>query len=303
MSREHFRSSILSFNGHRYIIMLDNSWLSSTNRTRRKSCISCTESKIKCDRQYPCSKCVARGRECMFGNSMRSKTILAQSSSPASPATTRISQCPSDAIAHDMMAAMNSPPYPGSTNCPSQNHLLEEVQIADVLSAGSGGYTSPIYATSDATLDYGSCAASDIETTTEADHLAPIYSHLSSIYPNNMFEPLFSNLFSQPAVTCTAALSEDVSWLGDPRSSSPEDFPFATSPLYRISADVPSVAVSYTLPITQPVINDLQNLSLDSHVSRNEPAEPELEHYSESTSFTNSHTSFEKSVISIPIFH
>jgi len=241
----------------------------------------------------------------MFGNSMRSKTILAQSSSPASPATMRIgslaiSQCPSDAIAHDMIAGMNSPPYPGSTNCPSQNHLLE---VADVLSAGSGGYTSPIYATSDATLDYGSCAASDIETTTEADHLAPIYSHLSSTYPNNMFEPLFSNLFSQSAVTSTAALSEDVSWLGDPRSSSPEDFPFATSPLYRIPADVPSVAVSYASPITQPVINDLQNLSLDSNVSRNDPAEPELEHYSESTTFLKSHTGPEKSVISIPIFH
>jgi hypothetical protein len=299
MSREHFRSSILSFVAYGYIMMPDNLWLSSTNRTRRKSCVSCTESKIKCDRQYPCSKCVARGRECMFGNSMRSKTLLAQSSSPASPAMTRIgslviSQYPPDAIAHDMMTRMNSPPYPGSTNCPSQNHLLEEVQIADVLSASSGGYTSPIYATSDATLDYGSCAASDIETTTEADHLAPIYNHLSSVYPNNMFEPLFSNLFSQSTVTSTAALSEDVSWLGDPRSSSPEDFPFATSPLYRISADVPSVAVSYASPITQPAINGLQNLSLDSNVSRNEPAEPELEHYSESISFINPHTCPEK---------
>lgn len=263
-------------------------WLSSTSRTRRKSCVSCTESKIKCDRQYPCSKCVARGRECMFANSMRSKTILAQSSSPASPATTRIgplvtSQSPSDA---DVIAGMNSPPYSGSTSSPSQNHLLQEVQAADVLSAAGAGYTSPIYAASDATLDYVSCTASDIETTTDADQLVPIYSHLSSMYPNNnMFEPLFSNLFSQQTATSAAAISEDISWLGDPRSSSPEDFPFATSSLYRASADVPNVPISYTSHIVQPVINNLLNLSLDGNAMKHELAEPELEHYSESMTF------------------
>jgi hypothetical protein len=237
---------------------------------------------------------------------MRSKTILAQSSSPASPATTRIgplviSQCPSDA---GMIASsMNSPPYPGSSSSSSQNHLLHEVQVTDVLSAASGGYTSPIYAASDA-LDYVSCAASDIETTTDTNQLVPIYSHLSSMYPNNnMFEPLFSNLFSQQAATSAAAISEDISWLGDPRSGSPEDFPFATSPHFRTSADVSSVPMSYALPIVQPVINDLLNLSLDGNTANNGPAEPELEHYSESITFNDPHAGFEKCVISIPIFH
>lgn len=243
----------------------------------------------------------------MFANSMRSKTILAQSSSPASPATTRIgplviSQCPSDA---GMIASsMNSPPYPGSSSSSSQNHLLHEVQVTDVLSAASGGYTSPIYAASDVTLDYVSCAASDIETSTDTNQLVPIYSHLSSMYPNNnMFEPLFSNLFSQQAATSTAAISEDITWLGDPRSGSPEDFPFATSPLFRASADVSSVPMSYALPIVQPVINDLLNLSLDGNTTKNGPAEPELEHYSESITFNNPHAGFEKCVISVPVFH
>ena len=240
----------------------------------------------------------------MFANSMRSKTILAQSSSPASPATTRIgplviSQCPSDA---EMMAS--SPPYPGSPSSSSQNHLLHKVQVTDVLSAASGGYTSPIYAASDATLDYASCAASDIETTTSTNQLVPIYSHFSSMYPNNnMFEPLFSNLFSQQAATSAAAISEDISWLGDPRSSSPEDFPFATSPLFRPSTDVSSVPMSYALPIVQPVINDLLNLSLDGNTTKNEPAEPELEHYSESITLNDPDAGFEKRAISIPIFH
>ena len=38
----------------------------SANRSRRKSCQSCADSKVKCDLQKPCSKCKARGRECVY---------------------------------------------------------------------------------------------------------------------------------------------------------------------------------------------------------------------------------------------
>ncbi|KAJ6548675.1 hypothetical protein B0H19DRAFT_1161593 [Mycena capillaripes] len=40
----------------------------SVTRSRRKSCESCAESKIKCNLQYPCAKCTSRGRECVFLN-------------------------------------------------------------------------------------------------------------------------------------------------------------------------------------------------------------------------------------------
>lgn len=36
------------------------------NRTRRRSCQACADSKVKCDLQRPCSKCQARGKECVF---------------------------------------------------------------------------------------------------------------------------------------------------------------------------------------------------------------------------------------------
>ncbi|TEB23014.1 hypothetical protein FA13DRAFT_1463209 [Coprinellus micaceus] len=42
--------------------------LRNSNRSRRKSCQACAESKVKCDLQLPCSKCIARGRECTFIN-------------------------------------------------------------------------------------------------------------------------------------------------------------------------------------------------------------------------------------------
>ncbi|KDQ49545.1 hypothetical protein JAAARDRAFT_42772 [Jaapia argillacea MUCL 33604] len=36
------------------------------NRSRRKSCQACADSKIKCDLQSPCSKCRSRNRECIY---------------------------------------------------------------------------------------------------------------------------------------------------------------------------------------------------------------------------------------------
>ena len=39
---------------------------SHANRTRRRSCQACADSKVKCDLQRPCSKCQARGKECVF---------------------------------------------------------------------------------------------------------------------------------------------------------------------------------------------------------------------------------------------
>ncbi|KAF8175608.1 hypothetical protein K438DRAFT_1847413 [Mycena galopus ATCC 62051] len=35
---------------------------------RKKCCEACAESKIKCNLEYPCAKCVSRGRECVFPN-------------------------------------------------------------------------------------------------------------------------------------------------------------------------------------------------------------------------------------------
>ena len=38
------------------------------NKSRRKSCQACAESKVKCDLRQPCTKCISRGKECVFIN-------------------------------------------------------------------------------------------------------------------------------------------------------------------------------------------------------------------------------------------
>ena len=41
--------------------------LTSTSRSRRRSCFACMEAKTKCDRQIPCAKCVSKGTTCTYG--------------------------------------------------------------------------------------------------------------------------------------------------------------------------------------------------------------------------------------------
>ncbi|KAI0322045.1 fungal-specific transcription factor domain-containing protein [Amylostereum chailletii] len=42
--------------------------LANQNKSRRKSCQACAESKVKCDLKQPCTKCTTRGKECVFIN-------------------------------------------------------------------------------------------------------------------------------------------------------------------------------------------------------------------------------------------
>ncbi|KAI0036580.1 fungal-specific transcription factor domain-containing protein [Vararia minispora EC-137] len=42
--------------------------LANQNKSRRKSCQACAESKVKCDLKQPCTKCISRGKDCVFLN-------------------------------------------------------------------------------------------------------------------------------------------------------------------------------------------------------------------------------------------
>ncbi|KAJ7645623.1 fungal-specific transcription factor domain-containing protein [Mycena polygramma] len=49
-----------------------------TRPIRIRSCVLCTESKVKCDRNDPCSRCKSRGRDCLY-------TITPRNESPPAP--------------------------------------------------------------------------------------------------------------------------------------------------------------------------------------------------------------------------
>ncbi|KXN90128.1 Zinc finger protein klf1 [Leucoagaricus sp. SymC.cos] len=103
-----------------------------TSRSRRRSCLACMESKIKCDRQVPCAKCVSKGTECVYGPANRrllvspttAKTSKIPGSSSTGPASTTeqnrglnqttTSASTSTSISHPNHSGTKTSPQPNS---------------------------------------------------------------------------------------------------------------------------------------------------------------------------------------------
>ncbi|KIJ67499.1 hypothetical protein HYDPIDRAFT_25946 [Hydnomerulius pinastri MD-312] len=179
---------------------------SHANRTRRRSCQACADSKVKCDLQQPCSKCQARGKECVF-------VIRNSRSSASAKASTSMGVQSTDPL-DDMVSALTSPPMtliPTSPNSslptsPDPNIPSDQlsqtsfnwssslpmpdraVDRSDALSLHSGG---PSPSPSD-----GFSSASDVGSSV-ASGSVPHQSHLNSLYSSaDVLEPFFSNMFN-----------------------------------------------------------------------------------------------------------
>lgn len=50
--------------------------------------MACMESKIKCDRQVPCTKCVSKGTECVYGSAMKKTPVSSPPTVPTAIAST-----------------------------------------------------------------------------------------------------------------------------------------------------------------------------------------------------------------------
>ncbi|KAJ7039159.1 hypothetical protein C8F04DRAFT_1087327 [Mycena alexandri] len=158
------------------------------NRPNRlRSCIQCTESKVKCDRNDPCSRCKAKGRECSFANSTRKKSPPGAGIGPYS------SSIPSESSPSSIASTSPSPTDNPSTKDASlspRNSLSDE--LGDLTTMGP----------------------------------APVRSHLSPVYENDVFQPLFSDVFSSSGGS--SSLDEF------PLSfSSMEEIPLRTGPWFQ----------------------------------------------------------------------
>ncbi|KIY43290.1 hypothetical protein FISHEDRAFT_53788 [Fistulina hepatica ATCC 64428] len=145
-------------------------------QARRKACVACTESKIKCDREIPCSKCKARDRTCIYpaatkrtqsrrrlGHTARPITVDSAASTSANP--------PADSGSPEAAAASKS----------EVNSFLEGASAAS------------------SSFDAGSSASPNTAPSNAAS--VPTRSHLSAMYQNNMFQPFFSEVFGQSDAT------------------------------------------------------------------------------------------------------
>lgn len=178
---------------------------SHANRTRRRSCQACANSKVKCDLQRPCSKCQARGKECVFVvRPPRSSTVAKMTAAPAivPEHTARpingpeskfsappISLQPSSPVmSHPTSLHPNAPPDCQGRQCSynwnasASDPLESRPEELGVHSDGSS--PSPSEAIS-ATSDIGPSPPSDP---------AAVQNHINTFYSDNeAFEPFLSS--------------------------------------------------------------------------------------------------------------
>ncbi|KAJ6593637.1 fungal-specific transcription factor domain-containing protein [Mycena capillaripes] len=135
------------------------------NRLNRpRACLLCTESKVKCDRQDPqCSRCKSRGRECSFAVAPRKKP-------------------PPDADEGTLSVLTASEPFATA----STSSLLS----AEKHSREIDPLSRPLDSLSQQLADLPTLAVHD-------DPLPPalVHSHLSPLYENDIFQPLFNDVF------------------------------------------------------------------------------------------------------------
>ncbi|KAF8995473.1 fungal-specific transcription factor domain-containing protein [Cyathus striatus] len=155
------------------------SCLNSSGRPRRKACISCVTSKVKCDRESPCSKCKARGIPCVAGSPSSKRGRGPYDFSLPRPALANV-QGIDFALLNSISASDNE----------AYGHSLTPSSLEEHLSLDRHRSKT------DAQSDIYSSVDSDYITITDMDAPIGISTHISTGYSNDMFESFFSNVFS-----------------------------------------------------------------------------------------------------------
>ncbi|KAK0195671.1 fungal-specific transcription factor domain-containing protein [Armillaria mellea] len=226
---------------------------SEQDPSRRKSCVACTESKIKCDRQQPCSKCVSRGKECVFLPVTPSKTTQASASPPNSQSPPALPALPSLA---DLSSSLDQTlgPIEGSS---SGDTRFASNQGHDLHAPGSGLLSTP-----------------------QTDEMSR--SGFASVYSNDFFEPFFTDIF-MPRPTSPNSFSRP----GDsPRSSdtgnTPDQSLYATdymgpTPFFKSVGFFPSeTSVGSSV---QPAVSNVRSSPGGTSSANIDTLSPELQHY------------------------
>ncbi|KAG5731788.1 Zinc finger protein [Termitomyces sp. T112] len=279
-----------------------------SSRTRRKSCASCMESKIKCDRQYPCSKCTARGKECVFNGSGRRTSVTDNpavrqkriSSATYSDSSSETATSPSTMFAINLgpkSTCNNTSIYPIPESDERTGSLHSEPALhfdrLGGLESLSSSISMPSFSKAERfTFGKFPASASAVELyqldtpETEDVHgrVVPVDSHLSSVYATDMFGPFFSSIFtSSPSIP----LSEELSLGG--LATHPDIFPFVSqvsltnAPAIETYGNGNDQALEGTQEIAMFDTTSAARLAIDdvrqSSMIDVDPLEPELQHY------------------------
>ncbi|KAF7422889.1 hypothetical protein PC9H_011053 [Pleurotus ostreatus] len=194
--------------------------LQNTNRSRRKSCQSCAESKIKCDLQYPCSKCASRGRECIFINdpeTSRNKKLAAaqraamrttpRSTGSATPIVSPLSSMPT--TPSKLFTNLSSSGYFSTSVSPTRPGVDSD-SILDLPQFAASSSSSSASSTSSPRSDFFDNQLSSYDLGLDA---LTLDSHLNKLYSTNLFEPFLEQSFTSPSPEQSSGLlSGDFGW-------------------------------------------------------------------------------------------
>lgn len=157
---------------------------SHANRTRRRSCQACADSKVKCDLQRPCSKCQARGKECVFViRSSRasgmvptlSATTIERTSDAEDPAPLLISTSPHSS------SSPSPKPY-----VPADHVPIDQQTESDCHWAAAPSGASPDAVSANSSSD---CFCSGSTSDTGSPGAVPSQSSFSTLFPGDLLDP------------------------------------------------------------------------------------------------------------------
>ncbi|KAH7912263.1 hypothetical protein BJ138DRAFT_808171 [Hygrophoropsis aurantiaca] len=196
------------------------------NRTRRRSCQACAESKVKCDLRQPCSKCQARGKECVFAvrssrikssESLKDVPPTTPSESSVSPSTTSPSSTSTSPLEENTYGSFDWTPSPLPYTVP-----LRESETPNWSDSYSDG-TSPAPSESiSSSVGFASSSGSD----NQQAHISPLYPTTTEPYFNNIFPGYTTN-----SNTVNLDRRSRINHTPSPISSVDETFPFTSQPI------------------------------------------------------------------------
>ncbi|KAG6844642.1 hypothetical protein H0H87_005155 [Tephrocybe sp. NHM501043] len=128
---------------------------SNANRSRRKSCQACAESKVKCNLEQPCAKCTSRGHECVFINdpeASRTKKLAAASKRKRSQSDSALLYSADRVASSISQSVVSSPtefsspvfmPFFETTSTATASDDTADMSVVPALSASPGSPFTP----------------------------------------------------------------------------------------------------------------------------------------------------------------
>ncbi|KAK0462101.1 uncharacterized protein EV420DRAFT_1666265 [Desarmillaria tabescens] len=204
----------------------------SAHRSRRKSCQACAESKVKCNLQYPCSKCVSRGKKCVFIND---PAVSRHKKYGARKRSSQVKTESQPIIIPDQRSSC-SPSSPASSPDSLQSPTFHRTLLPGLdfhctpgFSPSLSSHSSPPSDIFDTIMDDDAATEAIINGDGELTRLEP---HMDKMFSNGMFDSLLDHLSFSNHDTNNAVVSMPT----PPEYGSPLELPRTDSPPFTASS-------------------------------------------------------------------